>query len=178
MHVLPDPHILRILNIQNPANESLLGNVVWAISNLCRGKPQPALPIVGRFIPDLCGLLHTNCSDDAKVDALWALSYITDGDNARIEAVVGQGITPKLVEILQGGAIRFTSPALRTLGNFATGTEAQTQAVIDAGVLEIAAELLDHSKVRLVNPTPFVSYLMISNPETHRRAFEKSPAGS
>ena len=60
-------------------------NATWTISNLCRGKaPYPNFDIVKECIPTLHQLLYTQ-DDEVIADAAWALSYLTDGDNYKIE---------------------------------------------------------------------------------------------
>jgi hypothetical protein len=61
----------RLTNMQNPANMSLLGNVTWAISNLCQGKPAPDMAFVAHVIEPLAALLHKEVSVDVLVDAVW-----------------------------------------------------------------------------------------------------------
>lgn len=75
-------------------------NAVWALSNLCRGKnPAPAFAKVAPCLPVLAHLLnHTDY--DVLADACWALSYLSDGPNDKIQAVIDAGVCRRLVELL------------------------------------------------------------------------------
>lgn len=76
-------------------------NAVWTLSNLCRGKDPPAdfsqvvkgLPILARLL-----LFHTDV--DVLSDTCWAISYLSDGPNDKIQAVIDAGICRRLVELL------------------------------------------------------------------------------
>lgn len=49
-----------LLNVTQPATPSLLKNCVWALSNLCRGKPQPDIKALAPALPVLLTLLSSN----------------------------------------------------------------------------------------------------------------------
>lgn len=133
-------------NISMPSSLSLLRNCTWALSNFCRGKPQPNLRIVTPAYEVLGNLLKT-CTDQATIiDACWALSYLTDGDNDRIQLAVDLNIIDRLVNMLTSGKVQAIVPALRILGNIVSGNDLQTQAVVQGGVLSAVVPLLSHVK--------------------------------
>ena len=69
------------------------------------------------------------------MDACWALSFLADGPQNQIQAVIDSGIIPYLVPQLQNTEPKIVMPALRTLGNIVTGSDAQTQVNIYIVVL-------------------------------------------
>lgn len=63
----------------------MLRNTVWALSNFCRGKPPPLLSLVTPALPMLAQILRGCTDSEVLQDACWALSYLSDGDNERIQ---------------------------------------------------------------------------------------------
>lgn len=142
-----------IQNVAHPANISLLRNCTWSLSNFCRGKPAPSLDVIRQALPVLAAIC-TTCSDqETIVDATWALSYMSDGDNERIQEVVNVNLIPSFLKMLTSGVNSIVIPALRTLGNIVSGSDSQTQAVVDAGVLPALVGLLTHNKKNIRKET-------------------------
>lgn len=51
------------------------------------------------MLPSIIQLLH-HSDKSIQSDAGWAISYLTDGPNERIDVVIKTGILPRLVELL------------------------------------------------------------------------------
>ena len=79
-------------------------------------------------------------------DACWALSYLSDGTNDKIQAVIEAGVVRRLVELLGHPSPSVQTPALRTVGNIVTGDDLQTQIVINCGALPCLLRLLNSHK--------------------------------
>lgn len=50
-------------------------------------------------LPALAGLIHSN-DEEVLTDACWALSYLSDGTNDKIQGVIDAGVCTRLVELL------------------------------------------------------------------------------
>jgi hypothetical protein len=63
-------------------------NILWTLSNCCRGKPQPSIASLTPLFPFLCEVLRSEQDNDSVLDALWCVSYISDGPNDRVQLVL------------------------------------------------------------------------------------------
>jgi len=124
---------------------TMLRNATWTLSNLCRGKPQPRFELVSPALHTLSKLIYST-DEEVLTDACWALSYLSDGSNDKIQAVIETGICRKMVELLMHTSYSVQTPALRTVGNIVTGDDLQTQMVINVSVLPCLLALLGNPK--------------------------------
>merc|ERR1719277_2780810 len=135
--------IMRI--VSETGRPSLMRKATWALSNLCRGKPPPPLEWVSPALTVLAQLVHhSDC--EVLTDACWALSYLSDGPNDRIQAVIQAGVCGRLVELLLHTSPLVQTPALRVVGNIVTGDDLQTQVILQSGALPSLQKLLSHAK--------------------------------
>jgi hypothetical protein len=124
---------------------SMLRNATWTLSNFCRGKPQPDFNMVSPSLPTLAQLIFSP-DEEVLTDSCWALSYLSDGPNEKIQAVIDSGACRRLVELLLNPSPAVQTPALRTIGNIVTGNDVQTQFVINSNALPCLLALLSSPK--------------------------------
>jgi len=99
---------------------------------------SPALTVLTKLIYSL--------DDEILIDACWAISYLSDGSNDKIQAVIESGVCRRLVDLLLHSSTSVQTPALRSVGNIVTGDDLQTQVVIASGALPALLSLLSSPK--------------------------------
>lgn len=105
----------------------------WCLSNFSRGKPMPRFEVIRSSIPTMVNhFLYTDIAELGD-DVMWALGYISDGDNDHIEYMLGNRgelVVNRLCEILNLNLGHLESPTVRILGNLATATDEITDLVM------------------------------------------------
>jgi importin subunit alpha-6/7 len=92
------PPLLNLLN--DTRKVSMVRNATWTLSNFCRGKsPQPDWNLIHPALPMLAKLIYS-MDDEVLIDSCWAISYLSDGANEKIQAVIEAGVPRRLVELL------------------------------------------------------------------------------
>jgi HEAT repeat protein len=134
-----------LMQLHQNSKLSMLRNATWTLSNFCRGKPQPEFENVKPALPTLAQLIFSP-DEEVLTDACWALSYLSDGPNEKIQAVIESGVCRRLVELLLNPSPAVQTPALRTVGNIVTGNDLQTQFIINNNALPCLLALLSSPK--------------------------------
>merc|ERR1719183_1392105 len=124
---------------------SMLRNATWTLSNFCRGKPQPNFDLVRPSLATLAQLIFSP-DEEVLTDACWALSYLSDGPNEKIQAVIEAGVCRRLVELLLNPSPAVQTPALRTVGNIVTGDDPHVQFINNNNALPCLLALLSSPK--------------------------------
>ncbi|WKA08961.1 hypothetical protein VitviT2T_026641 [Vitis vinifera] len=134
-------------------------------------KTKPALPALGR-------LIHSN-DEDVLTDACWALSYLSDGTNDKVQAVIEAGVCPRLVELLLYSSPSVLIPALRMVGNIVTGDDMQTQCIINHQALRCLLNPLtnNHNKSIKKEACWTISNITASNKKQIRAVIEANIIG-
>ncbi|OWK01418.1 hypothetical protein Celaphus_00018824 [Cervus elaphus hippelaphus] len=130
------PPLLELLTNSNRLTTTR--NAVWALSNLCRGKnPPPNFSKVSPCLNVLSRLLFSS-DPDVLADVCWALSYLSDGSNDKIQAVIDSGVCrrlvilncsalPCLLHLLSSSKESIRKEACWTVSNITAGNRAQIQ---------------------------------------------------
>jgi len=128
----------------------LLKVAVWAISNLCKGKPTPPLERLKGFIEPLGRIIFCN-HEEIISDALWAISYISEGERATIKIIRQNVNLTQVAKFLKHEQPLIQRPALRILGNICVGDIEDVKDVVKTGCLE--------DLVKIVNTTTYNEFL-------------------
>ncbi|EEY13930.1 importin subunit alpha-1 [Verticillium alfalfae VaMs.102] len=147
---------------------SMLRNATWTLSNFCRGKtPQPDWATIAPALPVLSKLVYS-LDDEVLIDACWAISYLSDGSNDKIQAVIEAGIPPPPGRAPHacldfgpdaGSSLRWQhchcsnkdgirKEACWTISNVTAGNSAQIQSVIDANIIPPLIHLLSNGDLK------------------------------
>ncbi|KAA3472567.1 Armadillo [Gossypium australe] len=130
-HVLGHGALLPLLALLNEdVSCSMLRNATWTLSRFCK----PPFDQVKLVLPTLTRLIHSK--DEAVLaKACRVLSYLSDGTNDKIQAVLEAGVLGRLVELLMCPSYSVITSALYTVKHIVARNDVQIQAIIEANII-------------------------------------------
>ena len=140
------PRVVQIV-METDGTHSILRQASWLLSNLCRGRPAPEFQWIAPIVPALKRVMDISKNEEILKDVCWALAYISDQGEAKIQFLFEQGIYRNLVEILavtKDPSLLMSS--LRAIGNATSGSDEQTQNLVGLGVLRPLSEKCFHPR--------------------------------
>lgn len=129
---------------------TLARTLAWVCSNICRHKEPQINHDQMRTVLPAIGNLLTYDDQEVRQDACWALSYLTDNDDAALEIVLSANLLTQVKNLISSNVDKMVAPALRVFGNFVSGNDRITQVIIDTAILRTAMpSIMDKSGVVL-----------------------------
>lgn len=74
---------------------------IWALSNLCRGKPLPYLPKIIDALPVFSRAIQEEYDMETLSDSAWCILHMTSEINPPIDKLLDTGILPSLIRNLE-----------------------------------------------------------------------------
>lgn len=141
---------MKAICISFPQEVTLIRQVAWALGNLCRSLPPPPLHGTVALLP-LLYHLATSSDVDTSLDALWAVSYISDVSIEGIEAVLDAGFTPIIVAALSHSLVARQAAAIKNLRNLVSGTAEHVHFILKnhPSAMPTLTDMVTHPKVTL-----------------------------
>ncbi|CAD8106015.1 unnamed protein product [Paramecium sonneborni] len=137
-------YIKKIWNQYRTLKFELFKTIVWALSNLAKGKPTSKFCTPG-LISILSEIIISTDNEEQLIEVIWGLSYLTQ-DIYEIHMQIDMKVIQKLTLLLNSTKHTLIIPALRTIGNILAGNDEQTNQVLQTGVLQSFEKLLQHKK--------------------------------
>ena len=78
--------------------------------------------------------------------ALWSLSYMSDGDDEQISAVLNLDVTAHIISYMTDSEPSIKAPALRAAGNLLTGTADVVDVLIENDVIPALSKMINDRK--------------------------------
>lgn len=126
-----------------PNIKDIVSSSVWALSAICRTKPNPNYMMIKDALPVFFYVIVNRLLDDLGIvsNVCWAISYYSTAKKEgpqkidKIENVVVSGVVPHLLKLFDKGYDLLSIAILKILGNMANGTEKQCEYLIQQGVV-------------------------------------------
>ncbi|CAO2180008.1 unnamed protein product [Urochloa humidicola] len=157
---------------------SMLQKASWTLSNICHCLSQHNFEHVKPALPVLRQLIHSQ-DDQVLSNACRALSYLSDGSDDNIQAVIEAGVCPQLVQLLSCSSSSVLIPVLHVIGNIVSKDDIQIQCIIDHQALPHLSNLLTTNQNKGIKPEAcrIISNIMAGNKEQIQSVINENMVG-
>ncbi|CAO2192488.1 unnamed protein product [Urochloa humidicola] len=157
---------------------SMLQKASWTLSNICHCLSQHNFEHVKPALPVLRQLIQSQ-DDQVLSNACRALSYLSDGSDYNIQAVIEAGVCPQLVQLLSRSSSSVLIPVLHVIGNIVSKDDIQIQCIIDHQALPYLLNLLTTNQNKGIKPEVcrIVSNIMAGNKEQIQSVINENMIG-
>ncbi|KAK5786533.1 hypothetical protein PVK06_041170 [Gossypium arboreum] len=151
--------LLALLN--EHAELPILRIATQSLSMFC----EPPFDQVKLVLPTLARIIHSNDDESVLEHVCWALAYLCDATNDKIQAVIEADVCGRLVELLMHPSPSVIAPALYTIGRIVT--HVQVQSVISRQALPCLLNLLTNNYKKSIKEfaCSIISNIMVGNDE-------------
>jgi importin subunit alpha-6/7 len=111
----------------------------------CEGQPGPDFSFIQPALPTLAQLVQSH-DDQVLSYTCGALSYISEGPEEQIQAVIDSGVCTRLVELLHCPFPHVQCLALDAVNNIVGGNDLQSQSIVNSNALPALLALLSSTK--------------------------------
>ena len=136
--------ILKYSEVLPPSLAQKFQNLVWAMSNLLRGKPHPRGEIVVAINRYLLKALLITEHQDCLVDICWGLSCASE-DTEDFE-VYSQAVLERFLFLCRYPKIQVVVPSLRVIGNFISNCNQSWQKLSCLGLVDMILLMIQSEK--------------------------------
>lgn len=116
-------------------NKSIARSIIWAASNLCRGRPVPPAEKTSCALQMFVEVLKETDRDETRINCVWSIRSIALKMPDGPEQLMNHNILPKLVDLLHSAQVQILQPCLGIVGHFTAQRHDKINQLVKLGII-------------------------------------------